>query len=255
MGNIDVRSIGRVGLIELNNPHSLNALTQQLLQEVIDACQKFDDSGDVGCILISSSARHFCAGGDIKEMSSYSTTEAYLQDIFDASQKFSHIRTPMIAAVNGAALGGGCELAMACDIIVAEPDSQFGLPEVHLGIMPGMGGTQRLLRAVGKAKAMEMCLTGEPISGREALELGLVSRLVDLDELATEAFRLAEKIAGNPLVSTRAIKESINAGAEAPLQVGLQIERRLFHSLLATSDRQEGMAAFIEKRSPHFSNH
>lgn len=187
-------------------------------------------------------------------MAEYDTTSAYLDDIFDASERFSRIRTPIVAAVNGVALGGGCELAMACDFIIAGDKARFGQPEINLGIIPGMGGTQRLAWAVGKSKAMEMCLTGRLMSAEEAESAGLVARVVPADELMDVATDIAKTIASKSLVASRAAKEAVNAMFEMPLQQGLRFERRLFHSLFASEDQTEGMEAFIAKRTPDFKH-
>lgn len=254
MANISTYVAERVGFIEITRPESLNSLSQQTLTDILEACVSFDESRTVGCIVIHGSERAFSAGGDITEMAEYDTTSAYMDDIFDASERFSRIRTPIVAAVNGVALGGGCELAMACDFIIAGDKARFGQPEINLGIIPGMGGTQRLAWAVGKSKAMEMCLTGRLMSAEEAESAGLVARVVPADELMDVATHIAKTIANKSLVASRAAKEAVNAMFEMPLQQGLRFERRLFHSLFASEDQTEGMEAFIAKRTPDFKH-
>lgn len=254
MANIAVREADRVGFIEITRPESLNSLSQQTLTDILNACAEFDAKRSVGCIVIHGSDRAFSAGGDIKEMSEHTTTSAYMDDIFDASERFSRVKTPIIAAVSGAALGGGCELAMACDFIIAAENAKFGQPEINLGIIPGMGGTQRLAWAVGKSKAMEMCLTGRLMTAEEADIAGLVAKVVPVEQLLTTATETAQLIAQRSLVASRAAKEAVNAMFEMPLQQGLRFERRLFNTLFASHDQTEGMEAFVEKRAARFEH-
>lgn len=252
--NIIVETRGKVGLIRLNRPQALNALNLALVAELNQALMSFDAEEQIGAIVITGSDRAFAAGADIKEMQSLEFVDVYRQDFLADWEQLGRIRKPIIAAVSGYALGGGCELAMMCDFIIATDTAKFGQPEITLGIIPGMGGTQRLARYVGKAKAMDMVLTGRLMDAAEAERCGLVSRIVASDSLLHEALQAAEKIAGFSQLSVMMAKESVNRAYETTLQEGLRSERRFFHSLFATEDQKEGMAAFSEKRSPSFSN-
>jgi len=243
---------GRVGLITLNRPQALNALNAELMMEVVTAAETFDRSADIGCILLTGSAKAFAAGADIKEMSSQSYMDMYLNDWFSAWDRFANLRTPIIAAVAGFALGGGCELAMMCDFILAADTAKFGQPEIKLGVMPGMGGSQRLTRAIGKAKATEMCLTGRMMGAEEAERSGLAARVIPAAELLDEALKTATTIAEMSKSAAMMTKETIARAYESTLREGLLYERRIFHSMFATDDQKEGMAAFIEKRPPVF---
>jgi enoyl-CoA hydratase len=245
---------GKVGLITLNRPHALNALNAQLIGELNKAIEAFEADSSIGCIVITGNEKAFAAGVDIKEMHKKTFVEAYGSDFLAPFDKISHYRKPIIAAVGGYALGGGCELAMACDIILAADNAVFGQPEITLGIMPGNGGTQRLTRAVGKAKAMELCLTGRYMNAEEAERSNLVSRIVPADELLPEAMKVANKIANLSQHAVMMIKEAINRGFATTLAEGSRFERGQFYSLFATEDQKEGMAAFIEKRKPEFKN-
>jgi enoyl-CoA hydratase len=245
---------GRVGVITLNRPQALNALNATLMNEVLAAAKAFDADSGVGCIVVTGSAKAFAAGADIKEMAEREATEMYLNDWFAPWEELTRVRKPIVAAVAGYALGGGCELAMMCDVILAADSAKFGQPEVKLGVLPGMGGSQRLTRAVGKAKAMEMCLTGRMMDAEEAERSGLVARIVPADKLLEEAMKLAETIAGMSLPATIMIKESVNRSYEVTLSEGVRFERRVFHSVFASEDQKEGMAAFIEKRAPNFKH-
>jgi enoyl-CoA hydratase len=251
---IIVSTKGKVGVITLNRPHSLNALNTQLISEVNRAHDAFEVDPSIGCIVITGNEKAFAAGVDIKEMHKKTFVEAYGSDFLAPFDRISSCRKPIIAAVAGYALGGGCELAMACDIILAADTAVFGQPEINLGIMPGNGGTQRLTRAVGKAKAMELCLTGRHMNADEAERSGLVSRVVPAAELMDEAMKVASKIANLSQHAVMMIKEAINRGFATTLAEGTRFERGQFYSLFATEDQKEGMLAFIEKRKPHFSN-
>ncbi|MBX9931466.1 MAG: enoyl-CoA hydratase [Methylobacterium sp.] len=243
---------GRVLLITLNRPKALNAINAELTRELIAASGAADADPDIGCIVVTGSARAFAAGADIKEMQEATYGEMYASDRFSEWERFTAIRTPIIAAVAGYALGGGCELAMMCDIILAADTAQFGQPEIKLGVMPGIGGSQRLARFVGKAKAMEMCLTGRTMDAAEAERAGLVSRIVPADTLLDEAMATAATIAGMSLPIAMMTKEAVNRSYETTLTEGVRFERRVFHAMFATDDQKEGMAAFVEKRPPKF---
>ncbi len=245
---------GRVALITLNRPEALNALSTPLIDELVAAIAAFDTDDGVGAIVITGSEKAFAAGADIKEMASLTFVEAYLRDQAAAIARVSEARKPTIAAVAGYCLGGGCELALATDIILAADTAKFGQPEITLGIIPGMGGTQRLPRAIGKTKAMEMILTGRMIDAAEAERTGLVARVVPAAELMPSALALAETIAAKSLQATMMAKEAVNRAYEMPLGEGLRFERRLLQALFASDDQKEGMAAFAEKRPPKFSN-
>jgi enoyl-CoA hydratase len=249
-----VEKRGKVGLITLNRPHALNALNTLLISELNRALKAFDTDPGIGCIVITGTEKAFAAGVDIKEMHTKTFVEAYGSDFIAPFDKIGSIRKPIIAAVAGYALGGGCELAMSCDIILAADTAVFGQPEINLGIMPGAGGTQRLTRAVGKAKAMELCLTGRYMKAEEAERSNLVSRIVPAAELLEEAMKVADKIANLSQHAVMMIKEAINRGFATTLAEGTRFERGQFYSLFATEDQKEGMAAFIEKRKPHFKN-
>jgi len=246
---------GRVGLITLNRPKQLNALNARLMQELGQALHAFDADPGIGAILITGNEKAFAAGADIDAMKGYSFMDAYMQDYITRDwEHILRVRKPVIAAVAGYALGGGNEVAMMCDIVIAAENARFGQPEINLGIMPGSGGTQRLPRAVGKAKAMDMCLTARNMDAQEAERAGLVSRVVPLERLMEEAMAVAEKIAGYSAPVAMMIKESINRAYETPLTEGVRVERRIFHSQFALEDQKEGMAAFVEKRKPNFKN-
>jgi enoyl-CoA hydratase len=242
-----------VATIKLNRPDALNALNTQLLGEMADALADADRNDRVRCIIITGSAKAFAAGADIKEMSEKSYVEMFLSDFFGREgNAITSTRKPIIAAVAGYALGGGCELAMMCDFIIAADTAKFGQPEINLGVMPGLGGTQRLTRFVGKSKAMDMNLTGRFMDAEEAERSGLVSRVVPAKQLMEEARNAAEKIAEKSVISAIACKEAVNRAYETTLSEGLLYERRLFHALFATEDQSEGMAAFMEKRTAQF---
>jgi len=251
---IKVETRGRVGLITLDRPQALNALNSSLMAELVDALQGFESDAKVGAIVITGSEKAFAAGADIKEMQDLSFVEAYMGDFIGGWDRVGLTRKPMVAAVAGYALGGGCELAMMCDFIIAADNARFGQPEITLGVIPGMGGTQRLTRAVGKAKAMDLCLTGRMMDADEAERSGLVARVVPLADLLEEAIGAADKIAGHSLPSVLMAKESVNRAFETTLAEGVRFERRLFHSLFATEDQKEGMAAFVDKRKAQFKN-
>ncbi len=249
-----VETRGKVGLITLNRPQALNALNSAIERDVTAALQTFEADEGVGAIVITGSEKAFAAGADIKEMGEKSYIDMYAADFFAGWDALLRIRKPIIAAVSGYALGGGCELAMMCDFIIAGDNAKFGQPEITLGVMPGMGGSQRLTRFVGKAKAMDMCLTGRMMDAAEAERSGLVSRVVPAAELLDEALKAAEKIAGFSLPAVMMVKEAVNRSYETTLTEGLRFERRVFHSMFALDDQKEGMAAFSEKRKPNFRN-
>jgi enoyl-CoA hydratase len=245
---------GKVGLITLNRPKALNALNTQVLGEIVEALAGFDADPAVGAIVVTGSEKAFAAGADIKEMQAKTYVEAYLEDFFGGWDHVGRTRKPIVAAVAGYALGGGCEFAMMCDIIIAAENARFGQPEITLGVMPGMGGSQRLTRAVGKAKAMDLCLTGRMMDAAEAERAGLVSRVVPVERLLEEALGAAAKIAEFSLPSVMMAKEAVNRAFETTLAEGLRFEKRLFHSMFALDDQKEGMGAFVEKRKANFTN-
>ena len=249
-----VETRAKVGLITLNRPQALNALNSVVLDEVVAAAQAFEADDSIGAIVLTGSEKAFAAGADIKEMQSKSYIEMYMADFFSGWDALTRIRKPVIAAVSGYALGGGCEVAMMCDFIIASDTAKFGQPEITLGVIPGMGGSQRLTRFVGKSKAMDMCLTGRMMDAAEAERSGLVSRVVPAAELLDEALKAAEKIASLSLPALMMAKEAVNRSYETTLTEGLRFERRVFHSLFAFDDQKEGMAAFAEKRKANFSN-
>ncbi|MGO0308581.1 enoyl-CoA hydratase [Endozoicomonas acroporae] len=242
----------RVGIITLHRPKSLNALNRQLAREVVDALKEFDKDNNIGAVVITGSARAFAAGADIEEMANLNFSEFYCDDIFAPWDEMKAIQKPVIAAVGGYALGGGCELAMLCDFIIAADDAQFGQPEIKLGILPGIGGTQRLSKAVGKSLAMDMVLTGRTINAEEAKASGLVARVVPAKDLLQVALEAAHTIAAYNDPAVRMAKESVNVAFETPLNEGMRHERRLFQASFATEGQKEGMHAFIAKRAPVF---
>ena len=253
--NIEIEFIGKVGLVRLNRPKALNALCDELISELGHALDDFEKNDEVRCVVLTGSEKAFAAGADIKEMAPKTYMSAYMEDfITNGWEKVTDCRKPVNAAVSGFALGGGCELAMMCDFIIAADNAQFGQPEIKLGIIPGAGGTQRLPRFVGKSKAMEMVLTGRIMDAAEAERSGLVSRVVPAAELLEEAIKVAEGIAKLSMPVTILAKESVNRAFETTLQEGVRFERRLFHSLFASDDQKEGMSAFIEKRPPNFKD-
>jgi enoyl-CoA hydratase len=251
---LQIEAHGRVRLIRLHRPEALNALNAELIGELDQALAQFDADADVGCIVLTGSPKAFAAGADIKEMRDKSFADAFLGDFLGRWDAVARTRKPIIAAVNGFALGGGCELAMMCDFIIAGDTARFGQPEIKLGVIPGAGGTQRLTRAVGKAKAMELVLTGRLMDAAEAERAGLVARVAPADELVGEALKTAAEIATMSLPAVLMAKEAVNAAYETTLTEGVKFERRLFYSLFATRDQKEGMAAFAEKRPPAFRN-
>jgi enoyl-CoA hydratase len=245
---------GRVALITLNRPQALNALNSQIIGELNHALDGLEADSNIGCIVLTGSKKAFAAGADIKEMAELTYPQIYLDDLFSDSDRVANRRKPIIAAVNGFALGGGCELALMCDFILAGDNAKFGQPEINLGVLPGMGGTQRLTRAVGKAKAMEMCLSGRLIDAVEAERCGIVARIVPSDELLDEALKVAALIAKKSLPIAMMVKESVNRAFEVSLSEGVRFERRVFHAAFATQDQKEGMAAFIAKREAEFQS-
>ena len=253
--NIIAEKKGRVGLITLNRAKALNALNAALIAELKQALDSFEADDAVGAIVITGNDKAFAAGADIKEMQDKTFMEAYLGDFITRDwERIAACRKPVIAAVAGYALGGGCEIAMMCDFILAADNARFGQPEITLGTMPGAGGTQRLARLAGKSKAMEMCLTGRMMDAEEAERIGLVSRIVPVAELVEEAVKTAETIAGMSRPAVLMTKEAVNRAYETTLSEGIRFERRLFHATFATEDQKEGMAAFAEKRQPRFTN-
>ncbi len=252
---ITVTTQARVGIITLNRPKQLNALNDQLMDEMGTALKAFDADSNIGCMILTGSEKAFAAGADIGAMAKYSFADAYKGDYITRNwEQIRNIRKPVIAAVSGFALGGGCELAMMCDFIIAADNAKFGQPEIKLGIIPGAGGTQRLPRAVGKAKAMDMALTGRMMDAQEAERAGLVSRVVPLDKLMEEALGAALMICEFSHIAVMAAKESVNRSFEGTLNDGIMFERRMFHALFATQDQKEGMDAFVNKRKAVFTN-
>ena len=246
---------GRVALITLNRPKQLNALNPTLMQELGAALYAFDADDNVGAIVITGNEKAFAAGADIGAMKDFDFQHAYLSNYITRDwEHIRNVRKPVIAAVAGYALGGGCELAMMCDIVIAAESAKFGQPEINLGVLPGSGGTQRLPRAVGKAKAMDLCLTARMMDAAEAERAGLVSRVVPNDKLMEEAMAVAEKIANYSLPAVMMVKEAVNRAYETTLSEGVHFERRLFHAAFALEDQKEGMAAFVEKRKPKFTH-
>ncbi|MEV6206351.1 enoyl-CoA hydratase [Kitasatospora sp. NPDC051914] len=244
----------RVGIITLNRPKALNALNTQVMNEVVAAATAFDRDPGIGCLIITGSEKAFAAGADIKEMQDNRFPDVYLDDWLGPWDRLGDLRKPVVAAVAGYALGGGCELAMLCDILLAADTAKFGQPEIKLGVIPGIGGSQRLTRAVGKAKAMELCLTGRMMDAEEAERAGLVSRIVPAADLMSEAMAVAETVAAMSTPAAVMMKESVNRAFETTLAEGVRFERRMFHAAFATADQKEGMAAFAEKRKPDFQN-
>ncbi len=250
---ITVEVENHVALVKLNRPDAMNALNTQLLRELCQALEESDANEKVRCVVVTGSEKAFAAGADIKEMAGKSFGDVFSENLFaDASDRIMNIRKPIIAAVAGYALGGGCELAMACDFIIAADTAKFGQPEINLGVIAGMGGTQRLTRFVGKSKSMDMNLTGRFMNAEEAERSGLVSRIVPAKKLIEEAMGAAQKIAEKSMLTTLAAKEAVNRSYETTLSEGILFERRVFHSMFATEDQKEGMAAFLEKCEPQF---
>jgi len=254
--NIIAEKKGAVGLITLHRPDAMNALNQALINELFQAVEEFEADDDIGALVLTGSEKAFAAGADIKEMQSKGFVDCYLENFITKNwERVAVCRKPVIAAVAGYALGGGCELAMMCDFIIAASNAKFGQPEITIGAMPGAGGTQRLTRLVGKAKAMDMCLTGRMMDAGEAERAGLVSRIVDHPEnLLEEALKAADGMAKFSRLSTYMVKEAINRAQETSLSEGILFERRMFHTIFGTEDQKEGMAAFTEKRQPKFTN-
>jgi enoyl-CoA hydratase len=252
--NILVETRDKVGIIRLNRPQALNALNAALMAEVTQAVAAFEADAGIACMIVSGSEKAFAAGADIKEMADKSYMDAFMGDFAAGWDALARARKPTVAAVAGFALGGGCELAMMCDVVIAADTAKFGQPEIKLGVIPGIGGTQRLTRAVGKAKAMDLCLTGRMMDAAEAERAGLVARVVPAASLMDEALKVAETIASMSLPVLMIAKESVNRAFETTLAEGMRFERRVFHSLFATADQKEGMAAFVAKRPAKFEN-
>lgn len=251
---IMVETRGNTGLITLNRPKALNALNAELIGELSQAIDDFENNPRVGCIVLTGSEKAFAAGADIKEMASLNFVDAFMKDYASALDRVARARKPIIAAVSGYCLGGGCELAMMCDFVIAADNAKFGQPEITLGVMPGMGGTQRLPRLIGKSKAMDLILTGRMMDAAEAESAGLVARIVAPVNLLDEAMDAAEKIADYSLPAVMMAKEAVNRALETSLSEGIQFERRVFHAMFATEDQKEGMEAFIDKRAPQFKD-
>jgi enoyl-CoA hydratase len=252
--NIVVETRGRVGLIRLNRPQALNALNAALMRDLAAAVEAFEADANIGCMVITGSDKAFAAGADIKEMADKPFIEVFLGDFAADWHCVAAARKPVVAAVAGFALGGGCELALQCDLIIAAETAKFGQPEIKLGIIPGIGGTQRLTRAVGKAKAMDLILTGRMMDAQEAERAGIVARIVPLQSMLDEALKVAATIASMSLPSVLGAKEAVNCAFETSLAEGVRFERRVFHSMFATADQKEGMTAFAEKRPAQFRN-
>jgi enoyl-CoA hydratase len=252
--NILSETRGRVGILTFNRPKALNALNAALMRELSHALDAFEADRNIGAVVITGSEKAFAAGADIKEMFPLTFPDTYLDDFVAPYLRLANFRKPAIAAVAGFALGGGCELAMMCDIILAADNAQFGQPEIKLGVIPGIGGTQRLVREIGKSKAMDLILTGRMMGAEEAERSGLVARVVPATKLREEALKLAETIAGMSLPIAMMAKEAVNRAYETPLAEGIRFERRLFHPMFATVDQKEGMSAFVEKRNPDFKH-
>jgi len=251
---IIVETKGKVGIVRLNRPQALNALNAKVNEELTAALDAFEANDNIACVIITGSEKAFAAGADIKEMLAKSYMDAFKGDFAGNWDRIARMRKPVIAAVAGFALGGGCELAMMCDMIIAADNAKFGQPEIKLGVIPGIGGTQRLTRAVGKAKAMDLNLTGRMMDAAEAERSGLVARVVPAASLMDEAMKVAETIAGMSLVALMVAKEAVNRAFETTLSEGIRFERRTFHALFATHDQKEGMAAFVEKRPAKFED-
>jgi enoyl-CoA hydratase len=249
---LNITRDGRVVLVRMNRPEVLNALSSKVMQDLADALKPLDRDPEVGCIVLAGTEKAFAAGADIKEMSSKPYMEMFHEDFFAGWEEFYRLRTPKIAAVSGFALGGGCELAMMCDIIYASKSAKFGQPEIKLGVIPGMGGSQRLTRLIGRAKAMDMILTGRMMDAEEAERSGLVARVFENDQLIDEAMKAAKTIASYGKAATVVAREAVDRADEVSLREGLLFERRVFHALFATEDQKEGMAAFVEKRPANF---
>ena len=253
--NIIVETRDKVGLVTLNRPKALNALSSPLMAELTEALDAFEADDGIGAIVITGSEKAFAAGADIKEMQEKTWPGTYLEDFITAGwERITRCRKPVVAAVSGYALGGGCEVAMMCDFIIAGENAKFGQPELSLGIPPGAGGTQRLTKLVGKSKAMDMCLTGRMMDAAEAERAGLVSRVVPVADVVEEAVKAAQEIAQRSLPAAMLVKECVNRAYETTLSEGVRFERRMFQATFGTSDQQEGMAAFVEKRAPKFTN-
>jgi len=248
VSEIENKSALKVGLIQLNRPEVLNALNIELMKEVVDTLENFDKDSDIGCMVITGNARAFAAGADIKEMADATVVEMLLRDQFARWDKIRKLKKPLIAAVSGFALGGGCELSMSCDMIIAGESAKFGQPEINLGVIPGAGGTQRLTKAIGKARAMEMILTGRMMSAKDMFEAGLITRVVEDAVYLDEAIELAKEIAGKPAVAVMLGKDAVLKSFDLTIESGLDLERKNFYLLFGTEDKFEGMKAFVEKR-------
>ncbi len=246
---------GNVGIVTLHRPEALNALNNQVSEEVTNALMEFDADNSIGCMVLAGGDKAFCAGADIKEIASQTFETAFLSNLGAYMGQVAELRKPVVAAVRGYAFGGGTEIALMCDIIIADTTAVFGVPEVTLGVIPGAGGSARMARAVGKAKAMYYLLTGESIKAEEAERIGMITKVVESGKHLDEALKIATAIAGNPRLAVMSAKEAVNQQTETPLIPGLKLERRLFHGLFSTPDQKEGMAAFAEKRKPNYKTY
>jgi enoyl-CoA hydratase len=250
---IEIETMGRVGVIPLNRPDKLNALNSQVMDEVLTAATQFDADPGIGCLLLTGNGRAFAAGADIAELAVQDYASMYGSDFFAPWDRFAALRLPKVAAVNGFALGGGCEIAMMCDVIVGSDRAKFGQPEIKIGCIPGIGGTQRLTRLIGRARAMDMILTGRMIDADEALSIGLISRVIPADDLMAEALKTADEIANYPTDIAMMARACVNMAEQGTLESGIRFERQMYHALYGSKSQIEGMAAFLEKRAPQFN--
>lgn len=254
MAVVETKTDGNVAIITINRPEALNAINLDVMHGLVEAAQEYDADENIGCMVITGEGKAFIAGADIKQLQNKDYMEMFLEDLSAGWDGLTAVRTPMIAAVNGFALGGGCEVAMMCDMIFASTKAKFGQPEIKLGVIPGFGGTQRLPLAIGKSKAMDLTLTGRMMDAQEAERCGLVARIYEPEELLSESIKTAQEIASMSRPSTLLAKEAVNVAYETSLKEGVRFERRVFYSLFSTHDQKEGMAAFSEKRAPNFKN-
>ncbi|MFA0086465.1 enoyl-CoA hydratase-related protein [Vibrio sp. 10N.261.51.F12] len=252
---VTTEQIGQVGLVAINRPEAFNALNYQVTIDIVNALKAFDNNSEIGCMVLTGGDKAFCAGADLKWIASQDFESAFTSDLASEIDQVAQLRKPVIAAVHGVAFGGGTEISLMCDMVVADPTAKFSLPEVTLGVIPGAGGPARLTRAIGKAKAMEYILTGKVFDAQEAEHMGVITKIVEEGKHIEEAIALATLICNNPRMAVLAGKESVNQQAETPLQPGLKLERRLFHALFGSQDQREGMTAFAEKRKPNYKKY